>query len=103
MLEALGYAATSADSSLAPFRFTRRTPGNRDVRIEIHYCGVCHTDLHQVRDHWGTSVYPRRHRDLLALATLERRPWEDGRYRRSRGDWAISGQSSRRRSEGTLS
>jgi len=58
MLEARGYAAHDAGSALVPFRFQRRSPGARDVLIEILYCGVCHSDLHQARDHWGGSLYP---------------------------------------------
>jgi len=57
-IDAIGYAATSAGSPLTPLRFTRRTPGPSDVRIEILYCGVCHTDLHLVRDALGQAMYP---------------------------------------------
>jgi uncharacterized zinc-type alcohol dehydrogenase-like protein len=58
---ALGYAAQSANSDLAPFKFERREPGPSDVQIEIAYCGVCHSDLHTVRDEWKEAmptVYP---------------------------------------------
>ncbi|WP_020649008.1 NAD(P)-dependent alcohol dehydrogenase [Solimonas variicoloris] len=58
MTAALGYAAPAAKSPLGPFRFERRTPGPHDVRIEIAYCGVCHSDLHQVRDEWGHGLFP---------------------------------------------
>ena len=54
----LGYAAPSAKAPLAPHRFTRRDPRANDVVIEILYCGVCHSDLHQVRDDWGRGIYP---------------------------------------------
>ncbi|MBF0483117.1 MAG: NAD(P)-dependent alcohol dehydrogenase [Candidatus Omnitrophica bacterium] len=53
-----GYAAKSAKSALAPFKFTRREPRANDVVIEILYCGVCHSDLHQARNDWGGSIYP---------------------------------------------
>jgi len=53
-----GYAAESATSPLAPFTFTRREPGATDINIEILYCGVCHSDLHMVRNEWQFSVYP---------------------------------------------
>jgi alcohol dehydrogenase (NADP+) len=53
-----GYAARDAHSPLTPFDFERREPGADDVRIEILYTGICHTDLHQVRNHWGGSMYP---------------------------------------------
>lgn len=53
-----GYAAHSATDSLAPYRFERRDMRPDDVAIEILYCGICHTDLHQVRNDWGGSTYP---------------------------------------------
>ncbi len=53
-----GYAAQSAKDALAPHRFARRDPRPDDVVIEILYCGVCHSDLHQVRNDWGHSIYP---------------------------------------------
>ena len=53
-----GYAAQSATTALAPFRFARRDPRADDVVIDILYCGICHSDLHQVRNEWGNSVYP---------------------------------------------
>lgn len=54
---ARAWAAESATSPLAPATIPRRTPGSRDVRIEILFCGVCHSDLHQVRNEWQ-SVMP---------------------------------------------
>jgi len=58
MSHAHGYAARSADQPLAPFAFERRTPGPHDVRIDILYCGVCHSDLHTARDEWQNTLYP---------------------------------------------
>src|SRR5579863_5763848 len=58
MLQAKGYAAHSAESPLVPFSFERREPGPQDVQIEILYCGVCHSDLHQARNDWSNSLYP---------------------------------------------
>jgi uncharacterized zinc-type alcohol dehydrogenase-like protein len=58
---ARAYAAASATAKLAPLTIQRRAPGPRDVQIEILYCGVCHSDLHQVRDEWKSAmptVYP---------------------------------------------
>ncbi|HYA63283.1 MAG TPA: NAD(P)-dependent alcohol dehydrogenase [Candidatus Sulfotelmatobacter sp.] len=58
---ARAYAATGATSPLAPFSFPRRSPRPQDVQIEILYCGVCHSDLHQVRNEWENAmptVYP---------------------------------------------
>ena len=57
-IAALGYAAQSPTSPLAPFPFERREPGPRDVQIEIQYCGVCHSDLHSVRNEWHGTTYP---------------------------------------------
>jgi uncharacterized zinc-type alcohol dehydrogenase-like protein len=55
------YAAASALSSLAPITIPRREPMERDVRVEILFCGICHSDLHQVRNEWSgamPTVYP---------------------------------------------
>jgi len=52
------YAAQAATTPLTPFDFSRREPGPHDVQIEILYCGVCHSDIHQVRNEWGGSMYP---------------------------------------------
>ena len=53
-----GYAAQSSTSPIEPFDFTRRDPRPNDVVIEILYCGVCHSDIHQARNEWGNSTYP---------------------------------------------
>jgi alcohol dehydrogenase (NADP+) len=58
MLKTRGYAATSATSELAPFDFERRELGAQDVLIEILYCGVCHSDIHQARNEWSNSIFP---------------------------------------------
>jgi alcohol dehydrogenase (NADP+) len=52
------YAAQTKTSELAPFTIERRAVGPHDVKIEILYSGICHSDLHQVRDEWGGSIYP---------------------------------------------
>ncbi|HMT74075.1 MAG TPA: NAD(P)-dependent alcohol dehydrogenase [Chitinophagaceae bacterium] len=52
------YAAFNAIDPLAPFEFNRREVRPHDVQIEILYCGVCHSDLHQARNEWGGSIYP---------------------------------------------
>ncbi|HJW72347.1 MAG TPA: NAD(P)-dependent alcohol dehydrogenase [Geothrix sp.] len=52
------YAASSATTRLAPYQVERRVVGPQDVQIEIAYCGICHSDIHQVRDEWGRSMYP---------------------------------------------
>jgi uncharacterized zinc-type alcohol dehydrogenase-like protein len=58
MIKVQGFAAANAQSALAPFTFERREPGPRDVQIEILYCGICHSDLHQARNDWSNSLYP---------------------------------------------
>jgi uncharacterized zinc-type alcohol dehydrogenase-like protein len=52
------YGAYAADKPLEPIAIERREPGPRDVRIEIAFCGVCHSDLHTVRSEWGGTLYP---------------------------------------------
>jgi uncharacterized zinc-type alcohol dehydrogenase-like protein len=52
------YAAQSATAPLAPWSLDRREPTPHDVQIDILYCGVCHSDLHTVRNEWGGAVYP---------------------------------------------
>lgn len=52
------YAAHAAKAPLAPFSFDRRAPGDYDVAIDIRFCGICHTDIHQTRDEWGEGMYP---------------------------------------------
>ncbi len=58
MIATKAYAAQAPTTPLTPFNFERREPGAHDVQIEILYCGVCHSDIHQVRDEWGGSIYP---------------------------------------------
>jgi alcohol dehydrogenase (NADP+) len=58
MIQAKGYAAQSPTSDLAPWSFERREVGPNDVQIEILYCGVCHSDLHQVRNEWSPGIFP---------------------------------------------
>jgi uncharacterized zinc-type alcohol dehydrogenase-like protein len=53
-----GYAALDAKSPLVPFDFERRDPSGDDVHLEILYCGICHTDLHQARNDWGGAMFP---------------------------------------------
>ena len=53
-----GYAAQSATTPVAPWDFERREPGAHDVEFDILFCGVCHSDLHQVRNEWGNSMFP---------------------------------------------
>ncbi len=58
MLPTKSYAVHSATDTLKPWDFERRELGSRDVLIEIQFCGVCHSDIHQARGEWGNSMYP---------------------------------------------
>ena len=58
MTLAKAYAVSSPTAALAPFQVERRAVGAHDVQIEIAYCGICHSDIHQVRDEWGGAKYP---------------------------------------------
>lgn len=58
MTQARAYAAAKPKAPLAPFALDRREPGPKDVVIEIAYCGVCHSDVHQARDEWGGGIFP---------------------------------------------
>jgi len=58
MTTARAYAAHSPTDPLAPHAVERRDPGAHDVEIDILFCGICHSDIHQVRDEWGGSIYP---------------------------------------------
>ena len=58
MPSAKAYAAFSSGADLVPHAIERRVVGPQDVQIEIAYCGICHSDIHQVRDEWGGAKYP---------------------------------------------
>jgi len=58
MIATKGFAAQTKETPLAPWNFSRRDVGPYDVHFDIDFCGVCHSDLHQIRDEWGGSIYP---------------------------------------------
>lgn len=58
MIKTKGYAAQSVKAPLTPFSFERRDPKEHDVAIDIKFCGICHSDIHQARDEWGGAVFP---------------------------------------------
>lgn len=58
MTKTFGYAAQEAGAALTPFPFERRDVGAHDILLEIQFCGICHSDIHQVRNEWGGSIYP---------------------------------------------
>src|SRR5271167_3464741 len=53
-----GYAALSATTPLVPFSFHRRDPEPEEIEIQIQYCGVCHSDVHQARNEWQSTTFP---------------------------------------------
>src|SRR5882724_521075 len=58
MTTAKGYAAQTNRSALAPWNFQRREVGPHDVQFDILFCGVCHSDLHQIRNDWFPGIFP---------------------------------------------
>ena len=58
MTKAIGYAAKHSYSRLKPLAFERQDPKPNEVEIDILYCGVCHSDIHQVKNEWSNTVYP---------------------------------------------
>lgn len=58
MIKALGYAAKHSFSRLKPLEFDREEAGAGEIEIEILFCGVCHSDIHQVKNEWSNTVYP---------------------------------------------
>ncbi|XP_020599190.1 probable mannitol dehydrogenase isoform X2 [Phalaenopsis equestris] len=56
--KAFGFAAKDTTGFLSPFTFSRRENGDCDVTIKILYCGICHTDLHSIKNDWKDTVYP---------------------------------------------
>lgn len=58
MIPVNSYAAMDSNTPLVPYSFKRRAVGPNDVQIDILFCGVCHSDLHQVKNEWGGSNYP---------------------------------------------
>nr|GLL18947.1 8-hydroxygeraniol dehydrogenase-like isoform X1 [Ipomoea trifida] len=57
-VKAFGWAARETSGVLSPFKFSRRETGEKDVQFKVLYCGVCHSDLHQLKNEWGNTTYP---------------------------------------------
>lgn len=57
-VKAFGWAARDQSGHLSPFNFSRRETGDEDVRFKVLYCGICHSDLHFIKNDWGFSFYP---------------------------------------------
>lgn len=58
MIQSKGFAAYQSKEALKPYSFERRDVGPHDILIDIKFCGVCHSDIHQVRDEWGHGSFP---------------------------------------------
>lgn len=56
MIKAKGYAALNPKAALQNYSFERRDPKDHDVVIDIKFCGICHSDIHMVRDEWGMGA-----------------------------------------------
>ncbi|KAK4724242.1 hypothetical protein R3W88_027021 [Solanum pinnatisectum] len=57
-VKALGWAARDTSGVLSPFNFSKRLTGEKDVQFKVSYCGICHADLHQLKNEWSNSIYP---------------------------------------------
>jgi uncharacterized zinc-type alcohol dehydrogenase-like protein len=58
MIKSIGYAAHHSFTSLKPLEFEREEPRENEVLIDVLFCGVCHSDIHQVKNEWHNTVYP---------------------------------------------
>jgi alcohol dehydrogenase (NADP+)/uncharacterized zinc-type alcohol dehydrogenase-like protein len=54
-----GYAAVDTSGKLVPWEFERRPVGDNDILIDIKYASICHSDIHQMKGHWGPQQYPQ--------------------------------------------
>src|SRR5580700_10545592 len=58
MTKVKSFASHDAKGVMVLWSFDRRDPGAKDIQIDILFCGVCHSDLHQIRNEWGNSIFP---------------------------------------------
>ena len=58
MIKSVGYATNHSFTDLKPLEFEREDPKQNEIEIEVMYCGVCHSDIHQVKNEWHNTVYP---------------------------------------------
>ena len=58
-IKSKGYAGRNTSDKLGPWEFERRPLGDNDVLIEIKYSGICHSDIHTIKGHWGNQQYPQ--------------------------------------------
>ncbi|XP_047316248.1 8-hydroxygeraniol dehydrogenase-like [Impatiens glandulifera] len=57
-VKAIGWASRDASGVLSPFQFSRRATGEKDVTFKVLFCGICHSDLHQIKNEWKNSIFP---------------------------------------------
>src|SRR5213596_3394162 len=57
-MQTTGYAVHGPEAEFEDYSFERRELGQTDILIDIEYCGICHSDIHQARGEWGNSTYP---------------------------------------------
>ena len=58
MSKVRAYATTAADQPLKPFEYQMNGLGAEEIEIEVQYCGICHSDLSMIENHWGMTAYP---------------------------------------------
>jgi uncharacterized zinc-type alcohol dehydrogenase-like protein len=58
MIKSIGYAASHSFTSLKPLEFEREEPKSNEILIDVMFCGVCHSDIHQAKNEWSNTVYP---------------------------------------------
>jgi len=58
VIETKGYATHDDKAKFVPFDFSRRDLGPHDILMDIQYCGICHSDIHQAKNEWQNSMYP---------------------------------------------
>jgi len=58
-LKTRGYASFDDSGTLKPWTFERRPVGDNDVLIDVKYASICHSDIHQMKGHWGAQQYPQ--------------------------------------------
>ena len=58
MIQTSGYATHDKSAKFVPFNFERRDLGANDILIDVQFCGICHSDIHQAKSEWGPSIYP---------------------------------------------
>ncbi|KAA8546667.1 hypothetical protein F0562_003102 [Nyssa sinensis] len=56
-VKAFGWAARDQSGVLSPFKFSRRANGEKDVTFKVLYCGICHSDLHTIKNEWGGALH----------------------------------------------